>query len=412
MKKISSWGNLEKISVNSSDNLNSSILSIGNLNSYGDACLPSENSFYDVKCTNKEFLSPNITMKDLINSGYFIYGVPGKSNVTLGGAVASDVHGKDSSWGGSFINNVEELELIIASGETIKCNSKLNSDIFFATIGGYGLTGVITGIKLKSTENNFYSKYKTKIKKGVNLDSLFNLFSNKNDEYSVAWIDLLSKDKKWILEISKPTYSTKNQEINIKNQLINELKIALPFIGENRFQSMNLINSIFYMTKKNNSTINKNIEDVLFPLGIISNTKNLSKQRKIIQIQFSIPQSNENKINELLELLIDGQKPILCSVKKMDKKFTVNNLSFVQKGWTFAVDFPYNKFDHNLIRKFYKKLIELGGKVYLAKDSTLNQEEFKEMYPNIQNWEQIVKSVDPDNIFQSKMSNRLGIKSG
>ena len=251
MKKISSWGNLEKVLLNSSDNLSSSILSIGNLNSYGDACIPTENNFYDVKSTNKEFLSPKITMRDLINSGYFIYGVPGKSNVTLGGAVASDVHGKDSSWGGSFINNVEELELIIASGEIIKCNSKLNSEIFFATIGGYGLTGVITGIKLKSTENNFYNKYKTNIKKGVSLESLFNLFSNEKDEYSVAWVDLLSKEKKWILEISKPTYNTRKQNIHVKNQLIDELKIALPFIGENRFQLMNLINSIFYMTKKN-----------------------------------------------------------------------------------------------------------------------------------------------------------------
>ena len=411
MKKISSWGNLEKVLLNSSDNLSSSILSIGNLNSYGDACIPAENSFYDVKNTNKEFLSPKITMRDLINSGHFIHGIPGKSNVTLGGAVASDVHGKDSSWGGSFINNVEELELIIANGETIKCNNKLNSEIFFATIGGYGLTGVITGIKLKSTKNNFYNKYKTNIQKGVSLDSLFNLFSNEQDEYSVAWVDLLSKEKKWILEISKPTCNTKKQKIHVKNQLIDELKIALPFIGENRFGLMNLINSIFYMTKKNNFSINKDIRDVLFPLGIISNTKNLSKKRKIIQIQFSIPQSNENKITELIELLIDGQNPLLCSVKKIDNKFAVNNLSFVQKGWTFAVDFSYYKFNHALIRKFYKELIELGGKVYLAKDSTLNQEEFKEMYPNFRNWEQIVKSVDPENIFQSKMSNRLGIKS-
>ena len=136
----------------------------------------------------------------------------------------------------------------------------------------------------------------------------------------------------------------------------------------------------------------------------------MQKKRKIIQVQFSIPIKNENKIQNLIDLLIDGQTPILCSVKRLTHNESELNFSFVQDGWTFAVDFPYETFNKNTIRKFYKELIKLEGKIYLAKDISLNEEEFKSMYPNYIDWSKVVKEVDPDKKFQSEMSVRLGLK--
>ena len=146
-------------------------------------------------------------------------------------------------------------------------------------------------------------------------------------------------------------------------------------------------------------------------MGIFSNTKNISSSRKIIQVQFSIPLEFQSELFNLLCLLKYNQKPLLCSIKRLCENETNLNFSFIQDGWTIAVDFPAKDFDYNSIRIFYKKLIELQGKIYLAKDSTLNKSEFNEMYSNHAEWQKIVKSIDPNNIFQSELSNRLNIKN-
>ena len=155
---------------------------------------------------------------------------------------------------------------------------------------------------------------------------------------------------------------------------------------------------------------NKKFNDVFYPLGVISDTRNFAKKRKIVQVQFSLPIKNENKIQYLIDMLIDGQTPILCSVKRLTHNESNLNFSFVQDGWTFAVDFPYETFNKKTIRKFYSELIKQEGKVYLAKDISLNEEEFKSMYPNYRDWLMVVKGVDPDKKFQSEMSVRLGLK--
>ena len=109
-------------------------------------------------------------------------------------------------------------------------------------------------------------------------------------------------------------------------------------------------------------------------------------------------------------MLIFNQNPILCSLKKLSENTNYQNLSFTQDGWTVAVDFSAKYFDHNSIRIFYKKLIEMGGKIYLAKDSTLKESEFKAMYSSFYQWREVVKKIDPNNLFQSELSYRLGLK--
>ena len=174
---------------------------------------------------------------------------------------------------------------------------------------------------------------------------------------------------------------------------------------------MATVNYIYYFMKSNKDLSFKSYDKVLFPLSAISDTRNLAKNRKIIQIQFSIPKEKEDKIEIILQKLIHKQHPILCSVKRLSKNESDLNLSFVQDGWTFAVDFPFYEFSNEEIRKFYKYLIENNGKIYLAKDSTLLEEEFKDMYQNFWTWQEIVKDLDPKKLFQSKLSKRLGLKN-
>jgi FAD/FMN-containing dehydrogenase len=101
---------------------------------------------------------------------------------------------------------------------------------------------------------------------------------------------------------------------------------------------------------------------------------------------------------------------ILCSVKRLTENESPHNLSFVQNGWTFALDFAYESFEYTNLREFYELITKYDGLVYLAKDSTLNQDEFKEMYKNYEEWKNVVKKIDPKNSFQSELSKRLGLK--
>jgi len=411
MKLISSWGNTSNKYIELSNTLKSPTLTIGNNNSYGDVSIPlGNNSYVPSPSTKSNYINPFSSIENLMhNNNITFFGVPGKSNVTIGGAIASDVHGKDGSWGGSFIKNIKSLKLVLANGDSIKCSREKNSEIFLTTVGGYGLTGSITGVELNSNLARFSEKYNNYLKKGSGFKSLFNNFTNENNEYSVGWIDLLNKERNWVFETSTPEKETvKNKVIQSKNDF--EPALSLPFIGRNALQSMSYVNKIYYKIAKEGNSL-KDRKKVLYPLSFVSNTKNISKKRKIIQIQFSLPKKNEKYIDNLIDVLIYKQVPLLCSLKKLSNNETELNLSFIQEGWTIAVDFSYINFNFESIRIFYKKLIELEGKVYLAKDSCLKSEEFREMYPNFESWSKIIRIIDPDNMFQSQMSKRLELKN-
>ena len=413
--KIFSWGKTSSKEVELINNLNNTltVLTYGNNNSYGDCSIPLGEFGLDPKFSeeNNGFINPKITISNLINlNKSLFYGIPGRRSVTIGGALASDVHGKDSFWGGSFINNIEKLKVLLPNNEIIECTRNKNPEVFYTTIGGYGLTGTIASVKIKENTLGYSNNFTTKIYKGIGIESLLNRFSNNLNEYSVAWVDLINKNFPWVYEISKRNNSLQNEFTQLPTE-DTELSVSFPFIGTNKFKSMQVINKKFYNYQKDNYQKDKSLNEVLYPLGLLTDSRTMAKKRKIVQVQFSIPLRYESSIDKLLELLTKDQFPIICSIKKTGKKETNLNLSFLQEGWTVAVDFPAENFNFKSIRNFYKLLISYDGKVYLAKDSTLNEEEFKLMYNNYPEWKKVVKKIDPENKYQSELSNRLGLKS-
>jgi len=321
---INSWGNNFRTDINWLKKLpedESKILIFGNNNSYGDASIPLENQTINIENLNRDmyYLSPLVNLdKYMYENKNMLYGIPGKNNVTLGGAVASDVHGKDGIWGGSFIENINEVSLILPNGDKVICSENKNKELFEATCGGYGLTGAIVGLKLKQSPLIYSSNYQVISKKGHGLNKLLSSFPESENQYAVAWVDLLSESYKWVIEISQPIISMSKKEI-FREHTSKELNISVPFIGDNKFKSMKRINSTYFYLKNNKEKVKK-FKDTFYPLGFFSNTKNIVKNRKIIQIQFSIAEEYETKLSELLELLIHKQNPILCSIKRISTK--------------------------------------------------------------------------------------------
>jgi decaprenylphospho-beta-D-ribofuranose 2-oxidase len=411
-KHINTWGNIAGKSVLITDKISSSnipFVAFGNNNSYGDAPISASNTTFNLKKNKNSINDPTQTISNFINTNNkFLFGIPGKSDVTLAGAIASDTHGKDNVWGGSFSKNIEEILLTTASGKAVSATREKNEEIFYTTIGGYGLTGIISDIKFREEIVPFSNVFFTEINFGNGIKNLLNSFKPIENQYWVGWVDLVGKKNNWYVEKSISRNSQSENRKKIQNE--KSLKFGFSFVGRNNLNSMKIINQIYFLSKKINFQKNKKFNDVFYPLGVISDTRNFAKKRKIVQVQFSLPIKNENKIQYLIDMLIDGQTPILCSVKRLTHNESNLNFSFVQDGWTFAVDFPYETFNKKTIRKFYSELIKQEGKVYLAKDISLNEEEFKSMYPNYRDWLMVVKGVDPDKKFQSEMSVRLGLK--
>ena len=410
--KVTSWGNTSTKTVEILDDFYSHfspVIPYGNNNSYGDAALSASNYAIKYKKNSKRSLIVNQTIEDYVNNNMVsLYGIPGKRNVTIAGAVASDVHGKDNLWGGSFIKNIDQITLKTSSEKIIKASRERNSEIFYSTVGGYGLTGIITDIKMVNNKVSLGSEYFSKINIGVGLDDLFSNFKYEDGCYWVAWIDLSNKKYRWYSEKSKPINTQKSNEV--KKKIEKEFPFSLPFIGTNTYKSLEFMNKVFLLSKGIRKNTIKSYMDVYYPLNKISNTKNFAKNRKIIQIQFSIPLENTDKVQKLIELLCAHNNVILCSVKRLSRNESNINLSFIQDGWTLALDFAYETFNYSNIREFYDLICQYNGLIYLAKDSTLNQDEFKRMYKNYNEWKTVLKSLDPNNDFQSELSKRLGLK--
>ena len=246
-RDIRSWGNIfnkevEEINFPIGDQF---VLSFGNQNSYGDSSLPLNN--FTVKNTyvnkNNYYLSPTTTINDyLLSKNKIIYGIPGKSNVTLAGAIASDTHGKDNLWGGGFHKNVDSI-LIRINDEIIRASRTENVDLFEATIGGYGLSGQIIGVKLRSNTDIFNS-YITRYNFGNNVENLLDSFSFVKNNYWVGWVDLLDKKKKWISESSSPIRNNNYNFTSSKNDF-SDIPMGLAFVVKNRLKSLSFINNFY-----------------------------------------------------------------------------------------------------------------------------------------------------------------------
>lgn len=191
---IKSWGNFSSETINSNKTSGAlSHLDIGNLNSYGDCCLP----LNSVSKVFKNLIVNETIFNYQIKNGYYLYGTPGKSNVTIAGAIASDTHGKDNTWGGSFYKNVKKIYLSVY-GEEIELSRNKEVELFNATIGGYGLTGTIKNVELFKSNIKISQAYKTFIKTGYGIENLLNSFTDLNEEFWVGWINLHNKKFPWV----------------------------------------------------------------------------------------------------------------------------------------------------------------------------------------------------------------------
>lgn len=428
---ISGWGNYPHIDADITDPRNEkdlrSILASSETKiargcgrSYGDSALAKNvidmtqfNLFRNWdECAGLLVCESGVTIEEIISCflprGWFVPVTPGTKFVTVGGAVASDVHGKNHHLGGSFSDHVQWLKIMIPTGEIINCSRVENSDLFRATCGGMGLTGVITEVAFTLIPvAGPYIEQKTI--KAENLSEVLSLFEKyEKSTYTVAWVDCQSSGDKLGRSI---LYA--GEHADRKGQLESRLKLNLPMNMPGFFlnkYSISVFNEIFYRRAKKGIAARELYYDPYFyPLDSINHWNRMYGKRGFLQYQFVIPkEAGELGLAEILRAIVDSRLGSFLAVLKVFGKGNDNYLSFPMEGYSLALDFKFCEEALVVMKQLDDIVLAYGGRVYLAKDARLSEEVFKKCYPK---WN-LVKSVREEyrlETINSNQSIRLGI---
>ena len=423
-------GELKYIIKNASSK---SLISRGLGRSYGDAAQLKGSKVISLKEFNNIHLDiakgtvrvgSGVSLENLLNyivpKGFFIPVSPGTSMVTIGGAIASDVHGKNHHVDGSFGNHVIELVLIDGKAELQKLypnnlKGSQNTEEFWATIGGMGLTGVIieATFSLINIESSFMSVDTIRFD---NINSLINemIRSESKFRYSVAWIDSSDKNGRGILSLGNHAHINQlnsQQKINPLNFKSNSAISTPRFLPKgliNKFTVAAFNNAWFYKSPSREKNKIQRISSFFHTLDGISEWNNIYGNSGFIQYQFVVPSNNIYMIKKTLDTLREKKAYSFLTVLKKFGNSNKGLLSFPEKGWTLAIDVPNTGLNLlKILNVLDEELAKCGGKIYLAKDVRQSSTTFKKTYKLFQNWKKLKLKMDPEMKFVSDISNRL-----
>lgn len=398
-EKIAGWANCPTIEAEVATPVSTAVfqqilnekqllLARGNGRSYGDASLNETvvstlkfNKFlgFDPK-TGLLTCQAGVLLSQIINfampRGWFFHVTPGHQFITIGGAIAADVHGKNHPTAGSFSRWLDSFELLTGDGSIKICSRSENADLFWKTIGGMGWTGIIlkASFFLRPNSSPFLNQKTTKT---ASLDQLFEAFEiDKNREYRMAWIDAMHPKGRGILASADHLeFGMRNTEYGIENSKFRTPHSAfrIPFMAPEMLLNpltINVFNQFVWFGQRAGERP-VHFQKFFYPLDSILEWSRLYGRRGFRQYQFQLPENKAfDGIARALEIIRkNGQPPFLVVLKKLGDQPPEARNSFCQKGWTLALDFPNRPDLPPLFRKLDDLLLDLDGKINLAKDS-------------------------------------------
>jgi decaprenylphospho-beta-D-ribofuranose 2-oxidase len=351
----------------------------------------------------------------IVPKGWFLPVTPGTKLITIGGAVGSDVHGKNHHVDGSFSNHIVDMDVILPGGELIVCSPDAHADLFWATCGGMGLTGLISRVKfrLKKIETSYIRQKQIK---AANLDEIIRLFEEYKDyTYSVAWIDCLKKGKGFgrsILmlgehaQLSDLTPAQQQQPLKVVNKTLFRFPMYLPSIFLNKL-SIGIFNFLFYL-KNTRKEINNVVpyEPFFYPLDVIDEWNKMYGRKGFVQYQFVLPLNQKEGLANILHRITErGFASFLAVLKVFGKQDTM--IGFPMEGFTLALDIPIRNGLFEFLDEMDKLVLEYGGRIYLSKDARMKAHTFQQSYPRLQEFKQTIQKYNGQQVVHSLLSDRL-----
>lgn len=355
-------------------------------------------------------------MKFALPQGWFVPVTPGTRFVTIGGAIAADIHGKNHHRDGTFGSHVERIDLLLASGETRQVTPR--DRLFWATVGGMGLTGIIMSARVRMipVETAQMSTVNQQVK---NVDALMDLMVRADHEwrYSVAWVDTMSTKGSLGRSVLSTGDHASRSDLKSKNGPLTyepRQRLTAPgFVPSGLLNkwSVRAFNEAWF--RKAPRKAKKGVESIthfFHPLDGVAEWNRIYGRTGFIQYQVVVPDSHASTVPWMIETFATRQVPVFLAVLKRFGSANEGMLSFPTTGWTLAVDIPAGVGGvSGILDEMDERVVGEGGRIYLAKDSRMNPRHLALMYPRLNEFRNIRDEVDPRRRFVSNLSQRLGM---
>lgn len=401
------------------------VLARGASRAYGDAALNEGGAVILTERLNRilEFdagtgivtCEPGVTFADLLEvfvpRGFMPPASPGTAFATIGGAVAADVHGKNHDRHGSFGDHVQWFDLLLADGRTVRVTPESDPELFAATIGGMGLTGILRAVafRLLPGATPWVAVRERRI---GDLEEYLQAFEEIRDTatFSVGWIDALATGKslgRGVLETAEFAAETQTPPA----RRARGVPVDFPGFVLNRL-SVRAFNALYVgRIPEDGRTLTRPFAEFLYPLDSLRDWNRIYGRQGFYQFQCVLPASDAPRgMRQLLETIAGTGRPSFLAVLKTLGGPGRGHLSFPLRGHTLALDFPRRGGAEDLLRRLEAITLDHGGRIYLAKDSVLSREGFRAMYPELPRFEAALRRVDPEGRFISDQARRLGLK--
>jgi FAD/FMN-containing dehydrogenase len=390
--------------------IHDSALPVGMGRSYGDVCLLKDGNLLLTTGMNRLIAfdtdtglltaEAGVTLAQILDfavpRGFFLPVSPGTKYVTLGGAIANDIHGKNHHFAGTFGCHITQLELVRSDGSRKLCSPTENPDFFAATIGGLGLTGLITWatLRLKPIVSRKIDY------EGIQfhgIDEFLDLTDQSKDiEYTVSWVDCASTGRNFARGVfMQGDHSTRRDDLNPSPKP----KLVFPFDAPGfalNHATVSLFNTAFFHKQIHKRVVAlQDYEPFFYPLDKVLHWNRMYGKRGLLQFQYVIPweHAKEGTIAILHEVAKSGLASFLAVLKAFGDVPSPGMMSFPKPGITLALDFPI-KPDKSfpLFARLADMTREFGGRLYPAKDAAMTAPQFQAFYPQ---WQQFARYRDP-----------------
>ena len=382
-----------------------------------DAFLDSATGVLDVASS----VSLDSILRMSVPRGWFVPVTPGTRFITVGGAIASDVHGKNHHFDGSFGQHVSSITLLLASGEILEMSPQSHPEWFWATVGGMGLTGIVLRAKVRMLPIES-SRVRVETERLVNFDAVCEAMSSDgadNDyRYSVCWIDLLATGSSMGRGVLTRGEHASVADVKDDDVLAYDPRLKVPAPGWvpngvlNKW-SIKAFNEVWYRKAPANRHVSiESIPQFFHPLDGVHQWNRLYGKQGFIQYQFIVPLDRIDVLRTVIETFSSaGVASFLAVLKRMGPQ-NLAPMSFPTEGWTLTLDMAAGiKGLPELLAKVDNMVLDAGGRHYLAKDSHVSPTAVRRGYPRLDEWMQTRDSMDPHGLWRSDLARRLGLVS-